>query len=248
MVLKRLSENISGRHRRRNRVATQIQPRLLNRIGSKNFFLSRRSVLLNNAKYADKESFPGFSPLPASTDVSIRSLSTIPPPSRGPVPFPTESSRLPHPSIRASYTRPIDENEAIDISPVNGDGVPRVHFHHMASVIEIPSHKAYTLQQKTSLWRSSQEIRFMARRNRLEYNHDGKDWRTATEEDDMIDVGDGNLVHPFTYRSNADPGLLVLLPSFKFTSKVFKSKGKVHRRKQVVKRGKRVQVSIRNVM
>merc|ERR1712125_234811 len=101
------------------------------------------------------------------------------------VPLPTETSGLPHPSIRVSYCQPISrkQNKKKTNATKNDtiiDDCPRVQFQPNVSVVEIPSRDCYSRREKETIWRSSKEIRFMARRNRKEYSHDGGDWRTAT--------------------------------------------------------------------
>lgn len=70
-----------------------------------------------------------------------------------------------------------------------------VQFATLCSVVEIPHHCEYTAKQKLAMWNGSKKIRMMAKRNSAEFQYDGWNIETASEEDEFIIV-DGKSVHP----------------------------------------------------
>lgn len=76
----------------------------------------------------------------------------------------------------------------------------RVHFHKAVAVYEIPSHREYDEISHKKMWLSLCDLESSARRNTLEFWADGKDWRNACEETDMIQTRRGELVHPATWK------------------------------------------------
>lgn len=195
----------------------------MNRVGSRAFFLSRsrlaKLATTDGSSSSDEETYATttaakpchHSSLSASTDSPLTKSNSRAPPAPGHLD--TSRSRLPDPSIRVSYSQllqssnstttstssPMDTTDDEDAATTSGSST-RIRFQPLVSVVEIPSRKCYSLVQRESLWRSSKEIRYMARRNRKEYSHDGCNWRTATEEPDMIHLGNGDYMHPHSYR------------------------------------------------
>lgn len=76
----------------------------------------------------------------------------------------------------------------------------RVSFLPTVAVYEIPSHRSYDKLSHRSMWNSLQVQELNARRNRLEFWAENKDWRNAYEEEDMIKTRTGELVHPATWK------------------------------------------------
>jgi hypothetical protein len=70
-----------------------------------------------------------------------------------------------------------------------------VQFATLCSVVEIPHYCEYSAKQKMAMWNGSKKIRLMAKRNSAEFQFDGWNIETATEEDDFVIV-DGKSVHP----------------------------------------------------
>ncbi|CAB9515731.1 expressed unknown protein [Seminavis robusta] len=134
-----------------------------------------------------------------------------------PPPSPTAFPRLPDPAIRVAYeaklqdpgTRVADEQEHDGFVLVGSDSdvdemqdsqrTPSIKFQPVVQVVEIPSHEDYCESDRKKQWNSKKRIRKEARRNRLEYKADRFDWRNCKEEEDMVELCDGSLVHPHTY-------------------------------------------------
>jgi hypothetical protein len=76
---------------------------------------------------------------------------------------------------------------------------PSVHFCEAVSWIEIPSHRDYDEATKKSIWNSPREIMDAAEINQFEWFVDDCDWRNVTEECDMVQAPNGELIHPATY-------------------------------------------------
>ncbi|CAJ1960085.1 unnamed protein product [Cylindrotheca closterium] len=73
----------------------------------------------------------------------------------------------------------------------------KVHFHDQVQVRTIEHHSSYTEEERNAMWRSKEEIKAHAVRNRFERQWEGKDWRNAPEESDMLfDVRHGVRYHP----------------------------------------------------
>jgi hypothetical protein len=76
----------------------------------------------------------------------------------------------------------------------------RVRFQNTVTVVSIPSHRDMARHSYERIWTSLDEIQRQARRNAKEFRHDGKDWRNAPEEQDMIhDPESGECIHPATW-------------------------------------------------
>ena len=83
-----------------------------------------------------------------------------------------------------------------------------VKFEERVNVVQIPSRHAYSTRIKKYLWNNSREIHEMARRNRIEFEAEGYDWRNVVLDEDMfVDSIDGKLIHPchLTIDYFADP-------------------------------------------
>jgi len=75
-----------------------------------------------------------------------------------------------------------------------------IRFAPQVDVVSIPSHREYPKRIRRKLWATFQDIQINGERNVLEFEADGRDWRTATEEDAFC-LLDGELYHPATYES-----------------------------------------------
>lgn len=72
----------------------------------------------------------------------------------------------------------------------------KVQFDDQVSVVEIQNRNSYTNEEKLRLWNNGEAIMDMSRKNEKEFYFEKYDWRSAIEEEDFIDLGDGTLVHP----------------------------------------------------
>jgi hypothetical protein len=139
---------------------------------------------------------------------------------------PTAFAHLPDPAIRVCYRRKLLRGDGIDdkkidsvniknasvVSDAGSDeerqcevtSTPRrtrraVHFDPFVQMVEIPTISAYSLSDRKNLWTSRSRLRKEASRNKSEFRADKCDWRLCKEEEDMVDVGTGELMHPYTY-------------------------------------------------
>jgi hypothetical protein len=76
-----------------------------------------------------------------------------------------------------------------------GSRVKYVQFSSHCAVVEIPHFAEYSSEQKEAMWNGSKKIRSMARINIAEYQFDGWNVETASEEDQFVVVA-GVAVHP----------------------------------------------------
>ena len=72
----------------------------------------------------------------------------------------------------------------------------RVHFHSLCLVTEIPHHSEYSSQQRQQQWNGRKTIKLRARINSFEYQYDGWDCEQASEEDQFVELPDGEKCHP----------------------------------------------------
>lgn len=73
----------------------------------------------------------------------------------------------------------------------------RVEFFPKVLVVAIPSRHLYPKSIHRACWTPMDELTRQAKRNTLEYQYDGWDWRTATEEHEMyIHKQTGEHIHP----------------------------------------------------
>jgi hypothetical protein len=76
----------------------------------------------------------------------------------------------------------------------------RVALNELVSVIPIPKRDEYSDRTKSRLWSSAEELYTNAARNGIEFASEGWNWRTVTEDDQMIicnnESGERELVHP----------------------------------------------------
>lgn len=63
-------------------------------------------------------------------------------------------------------------------------------------VIEIPSHRIFSEEEKLEIWNNSDAIRLQAFRNYAEWIWEGCDLANVVEEDGFCTDNDGNLLHP----------------------------------------------------
>jgi hypothetical protein len=94
-------------------------------------------------------------------------------------------------SLRGAKRCPV----AIHRHGEDGDPSGAVQFATLAEAIEIPHFSQYSREQKDQMWNDRQAIRLLAKKNTVEYEWEGWDWKTAVEEDQFIRLG-GHLVHP----------------------------------------------------
>jgi hypothetical protein len=73
--------------------------------------------------------------------------------------------------------------------------VKYVQFASHCAVVEIPHFREYSCNQKAAMWNGSKKIRIMAKKNTVEFHHDGWNIDTVAEEDQFV-VVDGIPVHP----------------------------------------------------
>ncbi|KAL3803454.1 hypothetical protein ACHAW5_007023 [Stephanodiscus triporus] len=78
----------------------------------------------------------------------------------------------------------------------------KVSFDSTVKAVTIPSRRSYSTRIKSRIWSSAEEIYVNCIRNEREFEHDGKNWRTAKEESDFLCCASANellLVHPFHF-------------------------------------------------
>lgn len=76
----------------------------------------------------------------------------------------------------------------------------RVRFECNVSVVMIPSHHEMDPETVQSVWSTIDEVNENGLRSSLEYQADNRDWRLATEEDEMIyDADMADYIHPATW-------------------------------------------------
>lgn len=81
----------------------------------------------------------------------------------------------------------------------------RVHFKDSDIVALIPNRNDYDAATKKLLWSSLKEVKKNAKRNRIEFQADGSNWKKCTEEEEMV-FYHGHLIHPVTFRQEAMKG------------------------------------------
>jgi hypothetical protein len=75
----------------------------------------------------------------------------------------------------------------------------KVSFDSTVKAVTIPSRRSYSTRIKSRIWSSAEEIYVNGIRNEREFEHDGKNWRTAKEESDFFRCASANelfLLHP----------------------------------------------------
>lgn len=83
-------------------------------------------------------------------------------------------------------------------TPLGTNKGPRVHFSPdlVSSVVEIPSHRAYTNEEKLHIWTSLRTLKANAYRNTVEFAYEGKDYKSVLEEDRFLVDKSGKTHHP----------------------------------------------------
>lgn len=76
-----------------------------------------------------------------------------------------------------------------------------VQFHSSVAVIHIPSHRDLSKEDRRSIWNSMRVLDQNAKRNVLEFIHDGWNWEQATEESAFVPTRKGKLLHPATWKA-----------------------------------------------
>lgn len=71
-----------------------------------------------------------------------------------------------------------------------------IKFQCYVKVVEIPNRHSYSTKQKKCIWNDSNTIRTNAKRNRIESDWEGIDWKNAPEEQDFCTLQNGIKVHP----------------------------------------------------
>lgn len=97
----------------------------------------------------------------------------------------------------ASAASDNDDNDAPPSGTAGGAVRPAVSFAPRVAVQPIPHASDLSPLQQRRMYTSSAEVRRNKARNKIEYRHDGCDWRRAAEEWEMsVDMVTGELVHP----------------------------------------------------
>uniref|UniRef100_A0A6U3SMR2 Uncharacterized protein n=1 Tax=Ditylum brightwellii TaxID=49249 RepID=A0A6U3SMR2_9STRA len=82
-------------------------------------------------------------------------------------------------------------------SMASSDAQHKVTFRHDVKVVPIPMRNEYSRRLRTRLWAGREELHLNAQRNALEFEFEGWDWRTVTDDDDMyVCSQSGELIHP----------------------------------------------------
>ena len=77
-----------------------------------------------------------------------------------------------------------------------------VHFCPQIKVIEIPSHRAFTKEEKARIWSDRDSIRRNAFRNTKEWIYEGCNLDFVVEEDRFLHKSDGSSVHPAHWKGS----------------------------------------------
>eukprot|EP00550_Attheya_septentrionalis_P007268 CAMPEP_0198289420 /NCGR_PEP_ID=MMETSP1449-20131203/7603_1 /TAXON_ID=420275 /ORGANISM="Attheya septentrionalis, Strain CCMP2084" /LENGTH=292 /DNA_ID=CAMNT_0043987737 /DNA_START=81 /DNA_END=959 /DNA_ORIENTATION=- len=73
----------------------------------------------------------------------------------------------------------------------------RVSLDNDVSIVPIPMRSEYTSRVRERLWSTSSELHQNATRNSIEFAAEGWNWRTVTEDEDMlVSTASGELIHP----------------------------------------------------
>jgi len=86
-----------------------------------------------------------------------------------------------------------DEESNIVTPPSSPRG--KVQFSNVVQVVDIPSIAQYSSQERSLLWNSRRQLRYLARKNTLEYSYEKFNWRDAVEEEEFYSI-QGRLIHP----------------------------------------------------
>jgi hypothetical protein len=74
---------------------------------------------------------------------------------------------------------------------------PRISFNDDVSVAHIPMRSEYSDRVRSRLWSNRYEIHENATRNAIEFQAEGWDWRSVTEDEGMfVCTSSGELIHP----------------------------------------------------
>lgn len=74
---------------------------------------------------------------------------------------------------------------------------PRISFNDSVSVAHIPMRSEYSDRVRSRLWSNRYEIHENATRNAIEFQAEGWDWRSVTEDEGMfVCTSSGELIHP----------------------------------------------------
>mmetsp|Transcript_3769 Transcript_3769/g.5087 ORF Transcript_3769/g.5087 Transcript_3769/m.5087 type:complete len:235 (-) Transcript_3769:275-979(-) len=103
--------------------------------------------------------------------------------------------------IERSSSFSSQSTEATDTTSLSTDSSSsapsRVTFND--SVTEYPIHHfdEFPLEIRSNIWTAGRDVSINKKRNKKEYKYDFCDWRSATEEDEMVlDTLTGELIHP----------------------------------------------------
>lgn len=73
----------------------------------------------------------------------------------------------------------------------------KICFNDSVKVAHIPMRSEYSERVRSRMWSNRYEIHENATRNAIEFQAEGWDWRTVTEDEGMfIDTSSGELIHP----------------------------------------------------
>lgn len=91
-----------------------------------------------------------------------------------------------------------DASASLDSSTSSSSSSRRsIQFDNMVSVVRIPSHTSYSIDDKKHMWSTDYETRENARRNRREFAAEQYDWKQCVEEDEMYyDRISCEYIHP----------------------------------------------------
>lgn len=102
-------------------------------------------------------------------------------------------------TLDTNTTAPIRKLSSNDEMSVSTHQVRRVSFDSIVQTTTIPSRYDYSKRIKSRIWSSTLEIYTNGVRNAREFEYDGKNWRTASEENDFLCCESAkqlHLVHP----------------------------------------------------
>jgi len=108
-------------------------------------------------------------------------------------------------SLSSSDADSTDDDSARGTSPrVNGKHLRRdeVTFNENVSVHQIPLWTEYPADLRQRIWSDASEIYENAARNTVEFLSEGWNWRDVVDDEDMICVSSGELIHPVHFENS----------------------------------------------
>lgn len=204
MILKRISEKLFGVHRKRHGSVKGVR-----RSSTSKFAQQRVTALLVNSKLRPKALAATSSTAgsPTASVVSLSSTTALTPVATAVPHSPTSLARLPHPSIRMEYERPLSQwhhrqqHETPHATASRGtasESCSCVTFKSRVTVVEIPSFRDYCADSRKRIWATAKERKETKTRNNREFSADHRDWRKCREDDEFVML-EGQMVHPHTF-------------------------------------------------